>query len=98
MNNYKKDFQQLIEGFNQINYNQDLTILTNQQVWKDDNDFANAFLDPSTYTTKRIDGNRQNNHPNQKLSYRTNMLKIYGNNVKTNLYPNGFNGALKDFS
>lgn len=56
MNNYKKDFQQLIEGFNQINYNQDLTILTNQQVWKDDNDFANAFLDPSTYTTKRIRG------------------------------------------
>lgn len=40
MNNYKKDFQQLIEGFNQINYNQDLTILTNQQVWKDDNNFS----------------------------------------------------------
>ena len=42
-----------------------------------------------------IDGNRNGKFPNQKTSYRTNMLKFYGENVKTNLYPHGFNGALK---
>ena len=45
-----------------------------------------------------IDGNRNNNHPNQKHSYRTNLIKFYGDNYKTNLYPNGVANALKTFS
>ena len=42
-----------------------------------------------------IDGNRNNQFPNQKISYRTNMLKLYGNNVKTNLYPQGLTNNLR---
>ena len=45
-----------------------------------------------------IDGNRNGNHPNQKHSYRTNLVKFYGDNYKTNLYPNGVANALKTFN
>ena len=61
-------------------------------------DYQGAFGKYNLQGYDAIDGNRDGNHPNQKHSYRTNMLKIYGNNVKTNLYPNGFSGALKTFS
>ena len=61
-------------------------------------DYQGAFGKYNLQGYDAIDGNRAGNHPNQKHSYRTNMLKIYGNNVKTNLYPNGFSGALKMFS
>ena len=61
-------------------------------------DYQGAFGKYNLQGYDAIDGNRVGNHPNQKHSYRTNMLKIYGNNVKTNLYPNGFSGALKMFS
>ena len=44
-----------------------------------------------------IDGNRAGNHPNQKHSYRTNLVKFYGDDYKTNLYPNGVAKELKKF-
>ena len=58
-------------------------------------DYQNAFGKYNLQGYDAIDGNRNGNHPNQKHSYRTNMLKLYGNDLKTNLYPNGFNGSLK---
>ena len=61
-------------------------------------DYQGAFGKYNLQGYDLIDGNRDGNHPNQKHSYRTNILKIYGDNVKTNLYPNGFNGSLKTFS
>ena len=61
-------------------------------------DYQGAFGKYNLQGYDAIDGNCAGNHPNQKHSYRTNMLKIYGDNVKTNLYPHGFNGALKTFS
>ena len=58
-------------------------------------DYQGAFGKYNLQGYDLIDGNRKNNHPNQKQSYRTNMKQIYGNKVKTNLYPNGFDGDIQ---
>ena len=58
-------------------------------------DYQGAFGKYNLQGYDLIDGNRQDNHPNQKLSYRTNMKKIYGNKVKTNLYPTGFDANIQ---
>ena len=58
-------------------------------------DYQGAFGKYNLQSYDAIDGNRAGNHPNQKHSYRTNMLKLYGKDFKTNLYPQGLTNNLK---